>query len=276
MTYLTTLPLFAQQKQQQYKPNTPYKTTSPPPPPKPGELAIDTVTYILSGVGAVLVFGAVFWYARKQWIKLRPKLDAKSGAAAERERPGFLAENLAAERWDRSVEITLKGVESALLADGSPISAKAAAALREVTPLPAAVAAITRQAATAAVESGELQSRLLSTTPTAVYALVCPARHAHVRLLRKHPAFADGWLEYAAQLRRGLGRKGSPPDVLCLLFFIGPDARDGTLAVAYESADGRLATAELVDGDASGDERPLRRVSGWGFQLAAPSDERGN
>ena len=120
MTYLTTLPLFAQQKQQQYKPNTPYKTTPPPPPPKPGELAIDTVTYILSGVGAVLVFGAVFWYARKQWIKLRPKLDAKSGAAAERERPGFLAENLAAERWDRSVEITLKGVESALLADFRP------------------------------------------------------------------------------------------------------------------------------------------------------------
>jgi hypothetical protein len=244
---------------------------------------LDSEVYYLGGAAAILVACAVFWFARKRWIKLRPTLAARPGAVAERERPGLLAENLAQERWEKSVGITLKGVEAALLTDGSAIAAKAATALREVTPLPPTLAAITQQAAATAIESGELQTRLIATKPTAVFTLVCPARHAHVRLLRKHPAFADGWLEYAAQLRRGLAENGSQTDVLFLLFFLGPDARDGTLAVAFEADDGRLATAELLDGEGpsakpegftSGADRPLRRVSGWSFHLAAPADER--
>ncbi len=230
--------------------------------------------YYIGGAAAALVFIVVFWFARRRWLKLRPTIGARSGVVTERDRPGFLAENLAAERWEKSLAITLKGAESALLADGSPISAKASAAIREVVPLTTTLAAITRQAATSAIESGEVQTRLLSTSSTTIFALVCPSRHAHVRLLRKSAAFADGWLEYAAQLQRGLDKNGSRPDVLCLLLFLSPDARDGSLAIAFDTAEGRLATAELVDGDTGGDDRPLRRVGGWGFQLAGLADER--
>jgi hypothetical protein len=267
MTYRSpTITLFAQRPNKSIsKPYQSAPTSSP---------WFDSGVYYVWGAAAILLAGAVYWFARRRWIKLRLTLAARPGAIAERERPGLLAENLAPERWEKSVGITLKGVEAALLADGSPIAAKAATALREVIPLPAPLAAITQQAAAAAIESGELQSRLIPTKPTAVYALVCPARHAHVRLLRKHPAFADGWPEYAAQVWRALAENGAQTDVLFLLFFLGPDARDGTLAVAFEADDGRLATAELVDGVPGADERPLRRVSGWSFHLAAPADER--
>jgi hypothetical protein len=230
-------------------------------------------TYLFIGwpVAVVLIL-LVIWFARVKWLRIRPQVNAPPAGSPERVKPGHAAEHLDPARWADVFGRALKRAEAALAADPSPVAARTADALRATGPMQAALAEATRAAAWAAVTTGELETRLVADGRTAVYALVFPDKHAHARLICRHPALADGWLDHAARVRAGLAADGAAPDLLCLLFFLGPDARDGTLAVAYEADDGRLAAAELVGSEPAAD-RPVQRTGTWGFQLARGADD---
>jgi hypothetical protein len=96
-----------------------------------------------------------------------------------------------------------------------------------------------------AMTEGDLQSALVRLDNALVYFLVFPGRPEDRRTLRRHPAIADGWPAHAASVRAAAGLGQSP--MIALLYFLGLDARDGTLAVAYEGDDTRRFPPELAE-----------------------------
>ena len=98
-----------------------------------------------------------------------------------------------------------------------------------------------------AMTSGDLRSALVRIDKVIVYVLVFPGRHDDRRAFRRYEAFSEGWLAHTAAVRRAARDGGSATPMVALLYFLGLDAHDGTLLVAYEGDDEHRYPKELSE-----------------------------
>jgi hypothetical protein len=231
-------------------------------------LGLDTPTWILWGVLLAVVVTLLVLIARARWLGIRQQMFRKTPAAEALCRPGILDTHLNAELWERVFKATLARATQTIGRQDGDVAREAAAALARLRPVEGALATPAHQTALKAARTGTLQSCLARTPEQLVYVLVFPARHEHSGLFRRHEGFADGWVEHVAGFRRQLEEADRSAPLLCLLYFLGSQAADGTLVVAYEGEAGRLMPADLVPA-ADGEDGPaLRMAGGFDFQLA--------
>jgi hypothetical protein len=233
-----------------------------------GYLGLDTLTWVLWAVLLVVVVVLLVAIARTRWLGLRPHLFRKTAAVTALEMPGLLARHLDSTLWARIFQTTLARAGQALARQEGAVAQEAAAALDRLGPVEGALAATSHEMAVRVVKTGTLQSFLARVQEQFVYVLVFPARHEHSGLFRRHVGFADGWVEHVAQLRRQGADEEQSGALLCLLYFLGPQAADGTLLVAYDGSAGQLVPADLVPAAGGADGALLRFAERFDFQLA--------
>jgi hypothetical protein len=93
---------------------------------------------------------------------------------------------------------------------------------------------------------GEIRSVLVRLKDVLVYVLVFPGRHDDRRTRRRSESLARGWPAHAQAVLKAAGSRESLP-LLSLLYFLGLDARSGTLLVSYDDAQQSVHPAELAD-----------------------------
>jgi hypothetical protein len=182
----------------------------------------------------VAMFGAML-HARHEWKALRHKLFRPDEAAAKAMRPGRIAERLGPGRWDAAIRETLEKARGDLADEGD-----AAAAVGE--DLSGLVDSLAREA----MQAGDLRSALVRSDKALVYVMAFAGRPEDRRQIRGYEALADGWPAHATAVRRAAGGDDAPP-MVALLYFLGLDARDGRLLVAYEGDQGRRYPSELAE-----------------------------
>ena len=83
--------------------------------------------------------------------------------------------------------------------------------------------------------------------------------------IRRSAALAEGWPVHAAALRRAAAEGGAAPPLVALLYFLGLDAQDGRLEIAYEGDDRRRYPAGL--GEPPGGTAGPRDGPGWSYEF---------
>ncbi len=102
-----------------------------------------------------------------------------------------------------------------------------------------------REIAIRAMTDGDFRSALVRLEQGIVYLLVFPGKHEDRRTLRRYPSLEKGWPAHAASVRASAGAGSAP--MVALLYFLGLDAHDGTLLVAYEGDDKRRFAVEMAE-----------------------------
>ena len=198
-------------------------------------------------------------YVRNEWKMLRIYLFKKPEAMLEQGRPGRVADHLDFDRWETAYRATLERARSDFARDGGPA---AAAALGVLEAARDDVAPLVREVAARSMTRGALQSVLIRLDGVTVYALATPGRYEDRRTLRRDESLAEGWPAHAAAIRRAAA--GLP--LIGLLYFLGTDAHDGTLLVAYEGDENRFFPAELDAPPSS--PAPARPGPNWTYEFA--------
>jgi hypothetical protein len=181
-------------------------------------------------------------HSRYEWGILRYRLFRPPEGLSNLSRPSRVATRLSSGRWDAAFHNTLERSRRDFEGEGNAV---AAAVLGTIANGGEVLGSIVKEIALRAMTEGDLQSALVRLDNALVYFLVFPGRHEDRRTLRRHPAIADGWPAHAASVRAAAGLGQSP--MIALLYFLGLDARDGTLAVAYEGDDTRRFPPELAE-----------------------------
>jgi hypothetical protein len=197
---------------------------------------------ICLGVLGLAAIGGVL-RIRDDWKALRHKLFRPNEGVEKSSRPGRVVERLDSDRWDTAFGESL--ARACRDFEGEGTSARSAfegvaAAREELWPL---VDTVARRAMT----SGDLESALVRIDRAIVYLLVFPGRHDDRRRFRGYQAFARGWPAHASAVRRAASGEGSNLPVVGLLYFLGLDAREGTLLVSYEGDDGPRFSPDLAE-----------------------------
>jgi hypothetical protein len=206
-----------------------------------------TLWLIAAGVSLVIALGLVM----RRWRKVRALLNVKSDEVRKLDRRGVVAERLEERHWIEVFRATLERARRDFEPGESAVARAVATALVEAEKAGDALASLVREAALRALTGGDLGSVLLRTdSGLLVYALAIPARADDPRALNRCPAFADGWARHAETIRHAIADARSPR-MLGLAYCLDPEARDGTLAVAYDEDGLRVATAPLADGAAT-------------------------
>jgi hypothetical protein len=216
---------------------------------------------VFLGLFALALTGAIL-QTRHEWRALRHKLFKPNDGLAKLARPGRVSERLASERWDTAFRETLGTARRDFAAEGGSV----AAAFEAVVSAEERLQPVVDTVALRAMSCGDLQSALVRIDNAIVYVLVFPGRHEDRRTFRRYEAFSDGWPAHAAAVRRASSDGGSAPPMVALLYFLGLDAHDGTLLVAYEGDDGRRYPAELAE--ASGGPAVARGGTGLTYEFA--------
>ncbi len=209
----------------------------------------------------------IYWialYARWRWKALQSKMNTKPPHVQELERPGLLGEHLKAAQWSRALSGAMVRAGQSLSRLNHPAAVAASAALKTVLPMSSDFEKATQTAAERTLTSGELQSLLIKSGDSICYVLVFPGRHEHVKLFRRYPPFAEGWIEHVSHLRREL----DAAKLLTFLCFLGPGAREGILLLAYDSDNAKLRPAMLVDEDETTGSDSLPFDESFDFQLS--------
>jgi hypothetical protein len=203
------------------------------------ELRTILILVALLGAGAV---GALI-HMRHEWRALRYKLFQPQDRAADWSRPGRVAERLDRGRLGDASREVLGRLRRDLESEGD---ADAAAAVESVAEAEERLAPLIGEVASQAMAAGELRSALVRLDRALVYVLVFPGRQEDRRAFRREAALCDGWQVHAAAIRDAAEGSGARP-LVALLYFLGPDARDGTLLAAYEGDRGSRFAAELAE-----------------------------
>jgi hypothetical protein len=199
--------------------------------------------------------------ARVEWLRLRPKINARPAEVQELEKPGVLSERLDEARWSKAFRSTLERAAAQLrqqAAEHQGPAKSAVAMLQSPWLAEPGFVAVSRDVVLAALQSGELQSVLVKGNEAAVYLLAFPGRHEHSRAFRRYAPFTFGWAAHVKLLRNELRRQGVTTPLLALLYFLNPQAQDGMLAVAYEADDSHLLPGELGDEVTANGTAPVR------------------
>ena len=218
----------------------------------PTTLGVDDlrlVLILLAPIGLGMV-GTVL-HTRYEWRALRHMLFRPVDSLKWLSLPGRLEERLGAERWDCPFRETLSRSRRDFLSEGR---SDVAAAMEAVERDRERLAPMVREVARCAMIDGEVRSVLVRLDDVLVYILTFPGSADDKRSLRKCGALAGGWTTHARAVRGAAEQVQSVP-MISLLFFLGLDARSGTLLVAYEGDGGSVLPAALVspaDGQASG------------------------
>jgi hypothetical protein len=188
------------------------------------------------------VTGAVV-RARDDWRGLRHRLFRPNEDLEKSSGPGRVAERLGSDRWDAAFRETLGRACRDFEGEGPAARAaleSVAAAGEELRPVVDAVA-------NRAMMSGDLESALVRIDGAIVYVLAFPGRHDDRRRFRGYGALAGGWPAHDAAVRRAATLDGGELPMIGLLYFLGLDAREGTLLAAYEGDDGRRLPHDLAE-----------------------------
>jgi hypothetical protein len=222
-----------------------------------GEMTLraDELTAILVPLALFLAAAiGTFLHMRHEWRALRHKLSQPAGAEGSQGKACRVEERLAADRLGGPARELLgrlrRDLEDGGDAEGAAAVAAVAAADERLDPLLGSVAA-------RAVTGGELRSALVRLDEALGYVLVFPGRRGDPRTIRRYQALSDGWPAHAAAIRDAAGGPTAPP-LVALLYFLGLDARECSVLVAYDGDRGsrfpeELAGASagpLADGDA--------------------------
>ncbi len=195
---------------------------------------------VLLTLHAAAVTGVII-HSRSDWRVLRHRLFRPYEGLEKLSRPGRVEERLSSERWEAAFHETLERSRRDFEGERNV----AAAILMAVENDREAFGTLVKEIASRAMTEGDLRSALVRLDKALVYILVFPGRHEDRRTLRRYTAFSDGWPAHAANVR-AVDEAGNSP-MISLLYFLGLDARDGTLLVAYEGDDGRRFPAELTE-----------------------------
>jgi hypothetical protein len=196
---------------------------------------------ILLALVAAATTGIII-HSRHEWGMLRYRLFRPLESLANLSRPSRVATRLSSGRWGAAFRDALERSRSEFAGEGNAV---AAAVLEAVEKNGEALESIAKEVALRAMTEGNLQSALVRLDSALVYFLMFPGRHEDRRTLRRYPTIADGWPAHAASVRAAAGVGKSP--MIALLYFLGLDARDGTLVVAYEGDDTRRFPPELAE-----------------------------
>ncbi len=230
-------------------------------------IAVNLAIWSAVSLGVVALFVTfVVASARIRWLKLRPRLFVRPEALDALASPGLIATNLSPANWLEAFRSTLDKATRALGSVDSKAAQEAAAALASAKAAPP-LAVISREVAIRALQNGSVQSVLTRVEGRMVYLVAFPGRHEHSELYRRYEPFVDGWEEHVTQLRNQLAASAPAPGLLCLLYFLSPHGRDGTLLVAFEGETGRVLPGELVPRSDTGDERAFRLMDRYDFRL---------
>jgi hypothetical protein len=207
-------------------------------------LGSEQLTFLLVSLGllAFAITGALL-HVRHEWTAVRHKLFKSQDGRTKLARPGRIAERLTSARWDAAFRETIGMARREAGAEGGNV----AAALEAVEAAEESLRPLVDSVALDAMTSGDLKSALLQIDKVIVYVLVFPGRHDDRRALRRYEAFSDGWPAHAAAVRRAARDGESALPMVALLYFLGLDAHDGTLLVAYEGDDEHRYPKELSE-----------------------------
>jgi hypothetical protein len=210
----------------------------------PISLSGDELRTIAVLLGLVsLGIGGAFLHSWHDWRALRHLLFRPDDNQRLPSLPGRLAERLDEGRWDSRFRETLsRSRHEVRLTENSA----AATALEAVERDAERLSPLVREIALRAMTEGEIQSSLVRLEELLVYVLVFPGRHDDRRTFRRSESLAQGWPAHAQAVHDAADRGKSLP-MLSLLYFLGLDARSGTLLVAYEGKEGSLHPRELAD-----------------------------
>ncbi len=195
---------------------------------------------LLLGFLALAMSGAIL-HTRHEWKALKHKLFKPHDGLVKSSRPGRIAERLSSARWDSAFRETLEKARRDLASTGET----AAAAFEAMAAAEDMLGKTVGSVALRAMARGELQSAVVRIDKAIVYVLVFPGRHDDRRVFRRFEPLSEGLPAHAAAVRRAAGGGGSAPPLVALVYFLGLDARDGSLLAAYEGDDGRRYAAEL-------------------------------
>jgi hypothetical protein len=191
---------------------------------------------VLLGVTAFIV------HTRGEWRALRHRLFKRLEVAESVSLPSRVAARLLSPRWDAAFHETLERSVRDFDAEGNTA---AAAIVRAASDRDEPFREMAREIAIRAMTDGDLRSALVRLEQGIVYLLVFPGRHEDRRTLRRYPSLEKGWPAHAASVRAAAGAGSAP--MVALLYFLGLDAHDGTLLVAYEGDDKRRFAAEMAE-----------------------------
>jgi hypothetical protein len=167
---------------------------------------------------------------RHEWRALRHRLFQREESKGGWSRPGGVAERLRSGRLGVASREILGRLRSDFEAEGN---AEAAAAVEAVALAGDRLDPRLAEIAGWAMAGGELRSVLVRLDGALAYLLAFPGRREDPRTFRRYEAFRAGWPAHAAAVREAAGGDGAPP-LVALLVFLGLDAREGTVLVAYE------------------------------------------
>jgi len=203
------------------------------------ELKIVLVLLGLFGAGTA---GALL-HMRHEWRALRHKLFQREESKAGWSQPGRVAARLSPGRLGDAAREMLGRLRREFEAAGD---AEAVAAVEAVAEAGERLDPMLGEVAARAVAGGDLQSVLVRLDKALAYVLVFPGRREDPRTFRRYEALCDGWPAHAAAVREAAGGGEAPP-LVALLFFLGLDAREGSLLVAYEGDHASRCPEELAD-----------------------------
>jgi hypothetical protein len=196
---------------------------------------------------ALISLGVAVTYALRRLRALRPLMDVKADAVQKLERTGVVGERLSEAHWNAMFRTTLERARQGFERADDEVSRAVALALADAEKEGGGLAGVVRRAALRAIAGGDIGSVLVRLDPDLlVYALAIPARVDDPRALKRCAALAEGWPAHAEALRRAVSSTNEPR-LLGLAYCLDPEAREGTLAVAYEEAGYRVVTSPLAD-----------------------------
>jgi hypothetical protein len=191
---------------------------------------------VAAAIGAML-------HMRHQWRALRHKLAQPVEDRTGRDRPCRVEDRLGPGRLGGPAREVLERLRRDLEADGD---AEGVAAVTAVAGAGERLDSLLREVATRAIAGGELRSALVRLDEALAYLLVFPGRREDPRTLRRYEVLSEGWRAHAAALREAAGGAAAPP-LVALLYFLGLDAREGSLLVACEGDRGSRFPEELAE-----------------------------
>jgi hypothetical protein len=215
---------------------------------------------------ALVTFGFMLVLIRVRWLGFSRRLAQKAGAASSLERPGLIQSRLGSGCWGDAFRTAIHQAAQSFGSSEHPAGRELATALNGLRPSEAALSALTRDAASEALTSGSLQSTIARVGTHFVYALVFPARHEHNGQCNRHEGFAWGWATHISHMRQTALAEAPSRPAVCLLLFLDPLARHGTMLVAYDGPAGRVIPTGLEAGPGHGQE--LRTTEQFDFSLA--------
>jgi hypothetical protein len=210
----------------------------------PISLAGDDLRAILMFLGLlVLGISGATLHSRHEWKALRHKVFKRVDCPQALSLSSRLAQRLGTERWQAAFRETLARSRHDFQVAGNPA---AVAGMQTVERNADRLEPVVRETALCAMTEGELRSALLRLEELLVYVLVFPGRHDDRRTFRRSEALAHGWPAHAKAVL-GVADQHKSAQMLSLLYFLGVDAMNGTLLVAYDGEGGSIFPKELAD-----------------------------